>query len=240
MIAFASAEPQEVAPCLAEMARLATCGKLVDGWEKRAGGHHPDGWGIAFRQGRETRILRSGKPANSDPFLGTVRAVTDRFIGHIRYASNTATVNAANAHPFQADGVALAHNGTFYGAVGEEAGRRNVSDTLVFLERLTRAWTERTLPALREVLSAMLTDVALVGDYSAANLLLLAGGTLFALRNFRRDPDYYTLSIRTGPGEAVVASEPSEGAAGWRLLGNGELVELRIPVPRSVQVTFVP
>ncbi|MCL5965805.1 MAG: class II glutamine amidotransferase [Deltaproteobacteria bacterium] len=240
MIAFASAEPRDVAPCLAEMARLATCGNLVDGWERRPGGNHPDGWGIAFRQGDETHVVRSGKPANSDPLLGTVRAAADRFIGHIRYASNVATVNASNAHPFQAGGIVLAHNGTFYGAIGEEAGRRNVSDTLVFLERLARAWSERTFPALREVLSGMLSDPALVGDYSAANLLILADGALYALRNFRRDPDYYTLSLRAAPGEAVVASEPPEGEPGFRLLGNGELVELRPSAPRSAQVAFAP
>lgn len=240
MIAFASTRPQTVAPGLSEMARLGKCGNLVDGWERRPGGNHPDGWGIAYLDGGRTRILRSGRPAHGDPALASLRAETDRFIGHIRYASNAGTVNAANCHPFEVEGVVLAHNGTFYGAIGEEAGRRGASDTLVFLERLVPAWSRRTFPSLRDALSGMLSDAELVGDYSAANLVILADGTLYALRNCRRNPGYYTLFLHAAPAEAAVASEPPEGSSGWRLLENGELVELRPPAPRSARVAILP
>lgn len=240
MIAHASVEPRDVAPRLAEMRRLATRGSLVDGWERRPGGNHPDGWGIACRRDDGVRIVKSGKPAASDPLLASVRVSTDRFIGHVRYASDTSTVNAANAHPFEADGIVLAHNGTFRGAVGEEAARRGASDTLVFLERLALAWRDRTFPSLREALSSMLTDTALVGNYSAANLLIFAGGELYALRNFRRNPGYYTLFVRAAPGEAVVASEPPPGTPGWRPLENGELIRLSLSDPQSARVAFAP
>jgi glutamine amidotransferase len=158
---------------------------------------------------------------------------TDRFIGHVRYASDLATVNASNAHPFLVLGTALAHNGTFRGKIGVEAQRRGVSDTLVFLERLSALWSEKTLSRLREALAEILGDPGQVGDYSAANLLIASWETLFALRHYRREGDYYTLFLRAAPGLVVVASEPLDDAPGWRLLDDGELVELHPHSPRS-------
>lgn len=233
MIAFASAEPRDVAPYLAHLSDLARRGNLVDGWERRPGGNHPDGWGIAYRNWEEIRIVRSGNPACADPQLLKIHAETDRFIGHVRYASNTATVNAANSHPFLVDGIALAHNGTFRGSIGDEAGTRNVSDTLVFLERLCVLWRERTLPCLKEVMSEILQNTDLVGNYSAANMLIASGESLFALRRWRRNEDYYTLFLQSSPGQVVVASQPLDDGPGWRPLGNGEMAELRPNAPRS-------
>jgi predicted glutamine amidotransferase len=176
--------------------------------------------------------MRSGLPANSDPAFSGIRLSTDRFIGHVRYASDPSTVNDGNSHPFLYSGIALAHNGTFRGAIGEEASRRKASDTLVFLERLSARWKERTIAGLKESLDEMLGDAGLVGDYSAANLLISCGESLFALRRCRRDEDYYTLYMRTAPGLAVAASEKLDGDPGWRLLENGELVDMRLPEPR--------
>jgi predicted glutamine amidotransferase len=163
-----------------------------------------------------------------------MRAVTDRFIGHVRYASNPETVCAANSHPFQALGVTLAHNGTFYGKIGAEGDARQVSDTVVFLELLENRWLERTLEGLSETLRRILSAPELVGEYSAANLLIAAGGTLYAFRRFQRNGGYYTLYLNSGDGFAVVASEPLDADPGWRLLADGELVELSPGAPRSV------
>jgi len=240
MIAFASAEAQDIAPYLASLARFCESGNLVAGWERRPGGNHPNGWGVAWRVGDEMRMVKSGNPAAKDPLLSNIRARTDRFIGHVRYASNPDTVCAANSHPFQALGVTLAHNGTFYGKIGAEGDARKVSDTVVFLERLEDRWVERTLEGLSETLRGMLSDRERVGEYSAANLLIAAGDRLFVFRRFQRNGDYYTLYLKSGEGLTVVASEPLDAEAGWRLLGNGELVELSPGVPRSVLLAASP
>lgn len=233
MIGFVAAEPMDVVPFLAGLSRFSRSGNLVDRWERRPGGNHPDGWGAAYRFEGDFRLRRSGKPANADPMLSEIEVATDRFIGHVRYASNTDTVNADNAHPFLLLGTALAHNGTFRGTIGEEARRRNISDTLVFLERLTALWAERSLSGLRDALGRILGDSYAVGEYSAANLLIASGESMFALRRYRRDGDYYTLYLKSAPGQAVVASEPLDEAPGWRLLDDGELVELRPQASRS-------
>jgi predicted glutamine amidotransferase len=233
MIGFASADAVDAGPWIARLAGFSLCGNLVDGWERRPGGNHPDGWGIAWRQGGEFRLARSGKPAHADPAFSGMRVATDRFVGHVRYASNTATVNDSNAHPFLVREVVLAHNGTFRGDIGEEAQRRGVSDTLVFLERLSALWEEKSFAGLRGALAEILSESAQVGDYSAANLLIASGEGLFALRHCRRDDGYYTLYLQASPGRVTAASQPSDDAPGWRLLENGELVEMNPHAPRS-------
>ncbi len=234
MIAFASAAPCDVAPFLSHLARLSRSGNLVAGWPRRPEGNHPDGWGVACRRAEAMTVLRSGKPAAVDPALGQVAAKTTRFIGHVRYASNPATVNAGNAHPFLSGGLALAHNGTFQGRIGREGEARKVSDTLVFTELLAAEWRDRTHEGLRETLARLLGDPDLVGDYSAANMLIAGGESLFALRRYRKNPDYYTLYLRAEEGLAVVASEPLDERPGWRLLSDGELVSISGPAPRSL------
>jgi len=238
MISFSSNEPRDVAPYLASLARFCESGNLVAGWERRPGGNHPNGWGVAWRVGDEMRMVKSGNPAASDPLLSDTRAVTDRFIGHVRYASNPETVRAANSHPFQALGVTLAHNGTFYGKIGADGDARRVSDTVVFLELLEDRWVERTLEGLSEALRGILSDREMVGEYSAANLLIAAGDRMFAFRRYRRNGDYYTLYLKSVEGLTVVASQPLETQSVWRLLADGELVELSPGAPRSVALTL--
>jgi len=238
MIAFASREPRDVTPYLASLARLCESGDLVASFEKRPGGNHPDGWGVAWRAGDEVRMVKGGTPAASDPLLFSMRAATDRFIGHVRYASNPETICAANSHPFQALGVTLAHNGTFYGKIGAEGDARKVSDTIVFLELLENRWMERTLEGLSDTLRRILSEPDLVGEYSAANLLIAAGDALFAFRRYRRNGEYYTLYLNSGDGTTVVASEPLDADPGWRLLADGELVELSQGSPRSILLTL--
>ncbi|MBE0569372.1 MAG: class II glutamine amidotransferase [Deltaproteobacteria bacterium] len=234
MIAYASATPQDAAPYLGHLARFCESGNLVAGWEKHGGGNHPDGWGIAYREEEEIRGVRSGKPAASDPLLRQLRVRTDRFIGHVRFASNPETVHAGNSHPFIASGIALAHNGTFHGKIGGDADARKVSDTLVFLELLAERWTERTLPELADALREMLSDGSLVGEYSAANLLVAAGDRLFAFRRYRKDPEYYTLYLAETEGCRIVSSQPLDAGREWRLLGDGELIDLASGETRSV------
>lgn len=240
MLAFASDRPVDLAPFLAHLERFCLHGNLVDRWERRPGGNHPDGWGIVYRRNGETVRIRGGLPAAGDPRFRELSGSSDRFLGHVRYASETGPVEERNSHPFLVEGVALGHNGTFRGRIGMESGARKVSDTLVFLEQLTAVWEDRTLPGLRRALSRLLSDTGLVGNYSAANLLILSGESIFALRKFRKDADYYTLSLRTGDGAATVASEPLPGTSGWRPLDDGELVELSLPEPRSVRLSAVP
>jgi predicted glutamine amidotransferase len=111
---------------------------------------------------------------------------------------------------------------------------------VVFLELLEDRWAERTLAGLSETLRGMLSDRDLVGDYSAANLLIATGNELFAFRRFQRNGEYYTLYLKSEVGLTVVASQPLDANPGWRLLADGELVELSQGAPRSILLTALP
>lgn len=240
MLAFASDKQVDIAPFLSHLARFAAHGHLVDRWERRPGGNHPDGWGIAYRQKGETRLFRSGESASADISLSGIGESTSRFLGHVRYADNTETVNAWNSHPFLSQGIALAHNGTVKGQIGKEADYRMVSDTLVFLEHLADCWRDRNHAGLCEALSRLLGDAELVGEFSAANMLIMSEEALFALRKYRKDEDYYTLFLRAESGLILVASEPLDDSPAWRPLANGELVELCLPSPKSLFLSASP
>ena len=242
MLAFAFPEPQPLAPWIAHLARLSREGILVERWKRHPGGNHPDGWGVALLPdgAGAPRIVRGGLPADADPALPPLGAGSaSRFLGHVRFASNLSSVCEGNSHPFVVDGVALAHNGTFQGAIGAEGDARGVSDSLVFLERLAARWPAgRTFEGLAESLREILSDEAQVGSYSAANLLVAEGGRLFAFRKSRRDHGYYALYLRADARGVSVASERLDGDEGWREMAEGELVELSLPAPRGTIVSI--
>ena len=79
-----------------------------------------------------------------------------------------------------------------------------------------------------------------MGEYSAANLLIATGDALFAFRRFQRNGEYYTLYMKSGNGHSIVASEPLDAEPGWRLLDDGELVELSPDASRPVRLTALP
>jgi predicted glutamine amidotransferase len=98
----------------------------------------------------------------------------------------------------------------------------------VFLERLERRWGTGRLDELAEILRELLSDPALVGEYTAANLLLLRGDDLFAFRRSRKDPEYYSLFRKEEEGMVTVASERLD-EGDWSLFREGELVEISAP-----------
>jgi len=76
---------------------------------------HGDGWGWAgVREPGEAPVVkRSPLPATTDPaFDAALDTPARAAMVHLRWATAGLPVNACNAHPFEADGLAFAHNGT--------------------------------------------------------------------------------------------------------------------------------
>jgi len=77
---------------------------------------HGDGWGIAHidHVGRGPRVSVSAGSALDDPSF--VAATGDQHqaasLVHLRWATNGIAVQPQNSHPFLADGIAMAHNGS--------------------------------------------------------------------------------------------------------------------------------
>jgi glutamine amidotransferase len=70
------------------------------------GGHlgpHRDGWGIAFDEGRDFRIIREAAPAADSACLRFIEAHDFKsriVISHIRRASDSTSPSFTSSHPF--------------------------------------------------------------------------------------------------------------------------------------------
>jgi len=67
-------------------------------------------------------------------------------------------------------------------------------------------------------------------DYSALNCILSNGRELYAIRQYRKWDDYYTLYTYRLPGSIVISSQPVElpqlKPDNWKLLSNNLLVRI--------------
>lgn len=81
-------------------------------------GPHTDGWGIAFREGRDFRVIKEPEPAAGSAllrFIETHDFKSDVVISHIRQARSPKVLSYANTHPFVRElygfNHVFAHNG---------------------------------------------------------------------------------------------------------------------------------
>ncbi|MCR4391372.1 MAG: class II glutamine amidotransferase [Candidatus Acetothermia bacterium] len=186
---------------------------------------HRDGFGWAYLDGRgRMRLYRWGRAVLArvgDGVPSDLDAATTLLLAHARKASPEygALTGGAHAHPMVHDGVFLAHNGTVRDA--EVLDRGSGTDSQKLVRWLARAWQPRTLQGLTGALRELL---GMIRDYTALNLLLTDGSSLYAFCLYTRDPDYYTLHHRMDEGAVVVASEPLDAGPGWRPVPSGELL----------------
>lgn len=216
---------------------------------------HEDSWGVGWfdTQGQISLLRQVGSASMSAYFVFASEAASKTarvFLGHLRKASCGA-VTSDNAHPVRVDpregesgdSLLVIHNGTLKGellhwlrAEAAEAGRseaRSDSDTVALAGWLAAqvgdASPEQRLSKLAGALRRLLVQAELEGDatrsYTAINLLIAAPEGLYALRQFSKNPDYYTLAARPlEEGGWVLASEPTDSEPGWEALTPGELV----------------
>lgn len=187
---------------------------------------HRHGFGYAWRtEAGAMELRRYGREdleRTPDSFPDPLQRLTTLAIGHVRKASPMyrARTTAGEAHPFAADGIILAHNGTIHDA--EQLDPSPGIDSQRLARWLARAWRPRTPEGLGRALRELLRTVR---DFTAINLLLTEGVRLYAFCCHTKNPDdYYTLWYRATAEEVVVSSEPVDRGDGWLPLGNGELL----------------
>jgi glutamine amidotransferase len=101
------------------------------GFSRRGGstGPHSDGWGLAFYEGRASRIFLEPRPCAESPLAAFLRAhsiKTKLAIAHIRRRTRGRR-SLSNTHPFTRElwgrSWVFAHNGTLRGVERERLGR---------------------------------------------------------------------------------------------------------------------
>src|SRR2546428_35465 len=204
---------------------------------------HPDGWGIAC-VGQEGEFYARGPgSATADPkYEDTVRRLSRVcsppliLVAHLRYASKKDTIQERYSHPFrlEVDGRVMffAHNGEI-----EDFGvREGKIDTQFIYDRFVDSLgtEQRPLAEFKQAIAKAKAaiDVEFPRKVESYTFLLIDGDRVIAHRDARTCVPYYTLHETATEDARFVCSEVLPTLPGrWRMLRNGEFVELR---PRRI------
>jgi predicted glutamine amidotransferase len=175
-------------------------------------GPHKDGWGIAYYDGADIRLVRDTRGASESPWVEFVEEqglTAKTVIGHIRNAT-TGHVAIANTHPFARElggrMHVFAHNGVVNGVLdgGLALGRFHpIGETdsehafCAMLKELEDLWSGQeavpSLDARLDILEAFAADLL---SFGPANFLYADGERLFAHSHERHQND----GTRSPPG----------------------------------------
>lgn len=207
---------------------LARCGAVMTGDPPG----HGDGWGLAFyRQGRPV-VHKSGLNLleETDRIDAILRQAgrSPLLILHLRKSAWANTSSTRHAHPFHQGDSVFFHNGVVYDyqallpritVPGLEADAR---DTEVFFYHVLSG-------AAGDLGQGFLASVAHIRQwhrYSALNCLFSDGRTLFAYRDYAKEPDYYSLFKARVGDSRLICSEPLDGAAPWQPMAQEEFLAI--------------
>ena len=208
---------------------LSACGNVRTG--ARLG--HEDGWGIlSYRNNSPEYLGRSTEPAwkNREYRLACEKITNmDRIVlSHLRKASS-GTISLENTQPLVSGKWSFGHNGTVHSPSFNSGGVQ--SESRVVLDKLVRAIEESGPTPIEQVIAK---NVGLIREeilrepdkkgrtYSSLTFMLSDGESLYVLRDFTEEEDYYTMYYFEPPSGAVFCQERIWSAP-WKPLGNRKL-----------------
>jgi predicted glutamine amidotransferase len=189
---------------------------------------HRDGWGIVH-DGLQY-AGRSALDAAVDPEYVKAAREARGPVGLVHFRKATAGAKSAeNSHPFIAEGLAFAHNGSVFGIA--QPGQSDSKEVF------SRILDERRKGAsVEDAIATVARDVDKRYRYTSLTLLVTDGSTLWGLRKIGNDPvacadeacpqEYYTLGVAKMPDGSVVVSQDHEiiGLKDWHGIADGEIV----------------
>jgi glutamine amidotransferase len=195
---------------------------------------HEDGWGLAFYQGGQLIVHKSGINLLEETdkvvdILSTLRT-SPLMILHLRKSAWSDRFSTRHAHPFHIDNTVFFHNGVVYDykglipdinlpGLGEDA-----LDTEVFFYHVMSGKTE-------DLRRAFLDSAALIKRkhrYSAMNCLFSDGVKFFAYRDYAKEPDYYSLYKTFSENSLLLSSEPLDETLRWEMMEQEEFLEIAL------------
>jgi predicted glutamine amidotransferase len=196
---------------------------------------HEDGWGLAFYQGGELIVHKSGGNLlhEADKVIDILSGVGEApvVILHLRKSAWNDSTCTRHAHPFHYKNVVFAHNGTVYDykrllpAINLPGLGEDALDTEVLFYHFMSA----DAPDLGQ---GFLDTVALIKKeytFSALNCLFSDGTKLFAYRDYSKEPEYYSLYKSCSESSFIVSSQPLDENLQWELMGKEEFLEMDLP-----------
>lgn len=195
---------------------------------------HEDGWGLAFYQGGELVVHKSGVNllAETDrvqQLLATVQR-SPLMILHLRKSAWANTSSTRHAHPFHLDNTVFFHNGVVYDYQGLlpyitlPGLGADARDTEVLFYHVMSG-------VAADLGQAFLASAAVVKRqhrYSALNSLLSDGAKLYAYRDYAKEPDYYSLYKARGDDSWYFSSEPLDPALDWKMMAQEEFLAIEL------------
>ena len=211
LFALSATEPVDIKLSLGELAR--------HGGETDI---HADGWGVAFLEGRDVRLIREPLAAASSPWVRCLQdhaIQSDTVIAHVRHATRGA-IALANTQPFVRElggrMHVFAHNGHLGDAVLSKDVRRQrfqpVGETdseaafCLLMERLSTSIDPETSDVSDHTLTTFATFAYEMRDHGPANIIYASDGRLLVHADRRTQrpgviepPGLWMLQRQCGP-----------------------------------------
>jgi len=195
---------------------------------------HGDGWGLAFYQGGELIVHKSGGNLldEADKVIGILGGIGSApvLILHLRKSAWKDTTCSRHAHPFHCNNVVFAHNGTVYDYQGLIPAIKvpglgdDALDTEVFFYHFMSAHPPELGRAFLDTVSIIKRGYR----YSALNSLFSDGVKLFAYRDYSKEPEYYSLYKSCSETSSIICSQPLDEDLQWEMMGNEEFLEIAV------------
>ncbi|MCW2515774.1 MAG: glutamine amidotransferase, class-II [Mycobacterium sp.] len=232
---------------------------------------HGDGWGVAGVAGigDTPHVQVSAGSALGDPQFDAAMRDGHRdghsvaSLVHLRWATNGLAVEPQNSHPFLADGLAMAHNGSIkpMGPLndlvepGFAASLRGTTDSERYFAVIRQH--RRTAPTLAEAVRRAVADLREIYPDASLNALLLGEDRLIVVHAHARSrlldedieeisatdlpaehlEDYFSLRIARPADDTVVVGSTGFGDLPWEPLPPESVVEVSL---RDTSVTVLP
>jgi predicted glutamine amidotransferase len=215
--------------------------------------YHSDGWGIAWHDGRRTRVRKSPLRALDDPGYDKLarRRLARLGIVHLRWATPGLSVGTENSHPFSVNEAAMAHNGAIHPQdrlpellppTWERLVTGSTDSERYFLHILYRLHANGDMvTAIRETVASLTAGFTV----NSLNAVLITPAALYAVSCHDRSmiPEarlrdrgyagpaeeiarHFDMAYRATADAVVVASSgwPQDPGHGWTALPNGHVL----------------
>jgi predicted glutamine amidotransferase len=191
---------------------------------------HEDGWGLAFYQGGQLSVHKSGISLlrETDRVVGLLSELgtSPIMILHLRKSAWANTSCTRHAHPFHHNNTVFFHNGVVYDyqglvpAVTLPGLGADARDTEVFFYHFMSGASQDPGRAFLDTASIIKRK----HKFSALNCLFSDGVKFFAYRDYAKEPDYYTLYKAFSENSCLISSEPLDENIRWEMMEKEEFL----------------
>jgi glutamine amidotransferase len=190
---------------------------------------HQDGWGLAYYNEGQLVVHKSGisllEEIDRITCLLNALKTTPLMILHMRKSAWLNTSSTKHAHPFYIGNTVFFHNGVIYDYQGlfhdiSLPIDLDARDTEVFFYHIMSG----KAPLLEQNFLNSIDLIKHQHSYSALNCLFSDGKSLYAYRDYLKEPDYYSLYKAFADRSFLISSEPLENNVCWEEMKQEELL----------------